>query len=159
NNITLRVIGIIMEENEFGINDHNEALTLLRSMSYTFPGAISRIEIKGGVFTLIYANDGFYSMYGYSANDVEAFYAALNSTKSGSAEFNSARQAMHNAIEQRLVSISIDENVTCKNGVVKRIHSNRVITYSSDDTIIVTGLDIEIEDGATLDPLIADKTL
>ncbi|MEG2928767.1 MAG: EAL domain-containing protein [Oscillospiraceae bacterium] len=159
NNITLRVIGIIMEENEFGINDHNEALTLLRSMSYTFPGAISRIEIKGGVFTLIYANDGFYSMYGYSANDFEAFYAALNSTKSGSAEFNSARQAMHNAIEQRLVSISIDENVTCKNGVVKRIHSNRVITYSSDDTIIVTGLDIEIEDGATLDPLIADNTL
>ncbi|MEG2082335.1 MAG: EAL domain-containing protein, partial [Oscillospiraceae bacterium] len=145
NDVTIRIVGIVMAENEFGINDHNEALTLLRSVSEIFPGAISRIEIKNGCFNLIYASEGFYNMYGYTLEEFKNFYLpAENALPQWHSEVEAARAIMGKAIKERQPSVVLDENVVCKNNTVKRIHSTRVITYCEDDVIIVTGLDTEV---------------
>jgi len=138
-----RFIGRFYRVDEFGTLAYNQVMELVQTMFVDSPGGVCRLEYASGKFDIIYANEAFYAMRGYTREQY------LEETKGNAGEvvlkssLEKSIEVLEKAIFEKRNAINYILDIITRNGEHRKIFCGDMIIYE-EDKIFIVGIEHDV---------------
>lgn len=128
----------------FDITEKVQLQQNIKTITDNIPGGVYKLKFDED-FTMIYGNDGFYKLYGYTPEEMKILLGNKLIAVTFPEDISKVKAILKNAFENKLKNFEFEKRITTKNGEVRSLLTKGVFVKEGDEYII-NSIVIDISD-------------